>query len=688
MELRILKGVISYDVEAVYYCKSFKAEGTSNIPFGTVDLSYDRASGRCRVSVHPDRHRSFIMHECRLELALTPACVSALTSGFQSWTESKERSFSETESPLRKISGPWARRYHLPYYGDEHFYEYPDRQGRFHSYSYTALRSSEDQLLIAASLDESVGYTIFEVTEGSLSVVRECEGLRVSSDTLLLDFCILQGAEDEVVSTWRESLGRSPQARQISGWSSWYNHFEKITETIVRKNLAAFASRSIPIDYIQIDDGWQRSVGDWLEYSPAFSGGMAALADDIHEAGYQAGLWLAPFVAEADSALCTDHAEWVLKDPEGRPVRAGYNPSGWSGDFYSLDVYHPGFREYLKKVMSTVRDQWGFDLVKLDFLYAAAIIPRDGRSRGMIMHQAMSLLAESCAGMKILGCGVPLGAAAHHIDYCRVSSDVSLGWEDRPLKLIRYRERVSTLNAITSTIARRYIDGLWFRSDPDVSILREENNSLSAAQRSTLFLVNNLFGAVQFTSDDLDLYSEELMSRYLSMFPLIEKQITRLEQHDPLTIVHVRIGEREYLVLINLKGRRAEYTLPGDEGVLYFEAEGAGIHRGGDSMTLEKYRSCVLLESEGSPWQVIGTSERLFPASEIHSLLAVEEPGCPTVNIYPELEQSCAALGEIFLAVPGGREERIEQIFLHGQPLRVYQEHGLLIARGPLKELS
>ncbi len=64
----------------------------------------------------------------------------------------------------------------------------------------------------------------------------------------------------------------------------------------------------------------------------------------------------------------------------------------------------------------------------------------------------MVLLRELASPLKNIGCGVPLGPAAGNVDYCRISSDVSLGWEDKRLRLIRYRERVSTVNSLTSTI--------------------------------------------------------------------------------------------------------------------------------------------------------------------------------------------------------------------------------------------
>ena len=39
-------------------------------------------------------------------------------------------------------------------------------------------------------------------------------------------------------------------------------------------------------------------------------------------------------------------------------------------------------------------DVWGFDLVKLDFLYAVCMLPTEYKTRGQIMCEAMDFLRE------------------------------------------------------------------------------------------------------------------------------------------------------------------------------------------------------------------------------------------------------------------------------------------------------
>ena len=44
-------------------------------------------------------------------------------------------------------------------------------------------------------------------------------------------------------------------------------------------------------------------MGDWLETdAQKFPHGLKGMVQEIHASGFQAGLWLAPFVCEKDSA--------------------------------------------------------------------------------------------------------------------------------------------------------------------------------------------------------------------------------------------------------------------------------------------------------------------------------------------------------------------------------------------------
>ncbi len=577
-------------------------------------------------------------------------------NGFQSWTESRE--FSSNER-IRKLARS-AKRFNVHCFGDYHFYPYTGDRGDLHSYVYCYIRQKTGDVTLLGSLNEDTGYTICacEARKNRIRIMKDAEGLAVAEPYLIMDVMILQGPEREVISYYFESLCPGLETKEpATGWTSWYNYYTNISESIIMDNLNVLSRNRIPIDIFQIDDGYQAAVGDWLEVKASFPGGMKQIAGAIREKGYRAGLWLAPFICEEKSGMMKSHGDWILKD-KGEPVAAGWNPN-WSGNFYALDVYNDEFRYHIKEVFDTVLNQWGFDMVKLDFLYAAAMTPRDGMTRGSIMADAMKFLRRCCGERIILGCGVPLGTAFGQVDYCRIGSDVSPKWEDRLLSAIHYRERVSTRNSITSTIGRSHLDGRVFVNDPDVVILRDENNTMTGEERQTLFLINNIFGGLLFTSDSISGYTPEILRQYRSLFPFRKKENIVQSWSGEVLKTTFTIGDNTYLFYANLSTSRAKVTL--DEG-LYFCDDPVEENRfiaGGDEILLRAHESrCYLLVREEF-FTVSGTTAHCFPGSEIVS--CVQKGDAITVTQHEHVRNG----NTVYIRTPNAG-----QFFINGNPIQ------------------
>lgn len=80
-----------------------------------------------------------------------------------------------------------------------------------------------------------------------------------------------------------------------TGWCSWYQYYTKISEKIILKNLSLIKEKKLPIQFFQIDDGYQKEIGDWLTTNDKFPGGMRLLAEEIRREKLTPGIWLAPF---------------------------------------------------------------------------------------------------------------------------------------------------------------------------------------------------------------------------------------------------------------------------------------------------------------------------------------------------------------------------------------------------------
>jgi alpha-galactosidase len=612
----------------------------------------EEESGGCRlyrvecspVSVNGDVGRIELL---RLELSfgeMPEDTVRVFCNGFQSWTESREFYPRERMQPVRLLPG---RIFGLRNYGDYHFKSYPAARGRFHSYTYTYLRLSDGKVVLFGSLSEDEGYTIFDIdyTHRLVRIEKECTGTLVTQSYRAFSIFTYQGAEEEAFSRYFAAFGggRNPSAARLSstvtGWTSWYNYYTAISEDIILSNLEAYAEHTPEMEppvVFQIDDGYQTAVGDWLDIKPEFPRGMKFIAEAAAAKGFIPGLWLAPFVCAKNSKLRNEHPEWILKDDKGRPVSGGWNPL-WGGTFYALDIGNQNFLNYLEKVFAAVLDEWGFGMVKLDFLYAAAMIPKRGKNRGQLMADALRLLKGFSRERLVLGCGVPLGSSFGIVDCCRIGSDVALKWEDRVLRFFRYRERVSVINSLTSTIGRHRLGGRIFLNDPDVFILRSDNCSLSSVQKRTLLFTNCLFGQLIFTSDNLREYSEEELRLYRAWLPHKPKRILKtvwVPGSDACRYAEFEIEGRFYLGFINLSRKTAAVDLP--EGYWFTNRcpFGAYFMRGPENLECGPYESRCFLrlpsQDRGGVGKeppvrenrvaLAGTDGHIFPGSEVREV--------------------------------------------------------------------
>ena len=448
-------------------------------------------------------------------------------NGYQSWTYSPEYRRSDRMRGLKHLPAPGVKHFALDRYGDYHFMDYPGKPGMLHGYSWCYFRD-DDRFRLIASLDETAGYTVFRYNADKelLTVSRDCEGLACGGTFRAFDLYFAEGAEDDVFDGWFAAMGIRPRTTEkLRGYCSWYNRYQDISEESILDDLAGCGGRLEAGDLFQIDDGWEPFVGDWLKPDRAkFPNGMKAAADAIHAKGYKAGLWLAPFAAETKSEVYRKHPEWFLWRGGDRWCLG----SNWSS-FYALDMDNPEVLNYLREVFHRVFDEWGFDLVKLDFLYGAAPFGSAKETRAGRMIRAMQLLRELCGDHLILGCGVPLMPAFGLADYCRIGCDVGLDWDDSLLMQQIHRERVSTKQSISNTIYRRQLNGRAFGNDPDVFFLRDSNLKLTPPQKEMLYTVNALFGTVLLTSDNMSEYAPETAALYQEIRAMQDAEDIRIE---------------------------------------------------------------------------------------------------------------------------------------------------------------
>lgn len=313
-------------------------------------------------------------------------------------------------------------------------------------------------------------------------------------------------------------LGGGPEERFVStGYESWYNHYTDISERTILADLEdldrtenlinRFAVRRGRPVVFQIDDGWERAVGEWEVRTDRFPSGLRSLSGAIDAKGYIPGLWLAPFIVTRLSALYRDKPEWLLRDGRGKPVEAGFNPN-WDGIFHCLDLSLPEVVDYLGNLVARVVDEWGFRYLKLDFLYAGMLAGSRALGGAAYEHydRALRILTgrtSDRAGLPVayLGCGAPLGASYPYLPLSRIGTDTREAWDWLPGRLIGLDSRPSAFLNLRDTIGRSFLDGAVYLNDPDVVFMRRTNCSLSEHEKELIALVGYLLASQLMFSD-------------------------------------------------------------------------------------------------------------------------------------------------------------------------------------------
>lgn len=364
------------------------------------------------------------------------------------------------------------------------------------------------------------------------------------------------------------------------GWCSWYHYFEDIShETIQRNTQAAHAIQSrLPIDLIQIDDGFESRVGDWLTHKETFPEGVASLAQIIKDHGMTPGLWLAPFIVHPTSRVAKEHRDWLLRGFLGQKVNAGFV---WNAFNHALDLTHPDASNYVQEVIHTAVDKWGFPYLKLDFLYAAALpgYYRDPtKTRAQVLRYGLELIREAAGDETfLLGCGCPLGPAIGLLDAMRVGADVAPNWEPEFMGLRKFFHPEPSMpaarNALQNPLTRTAMHKRWWFNDPDCLLLRPQT-TLTTDEVRTIASVISLTDGLLLLSDDLSQLPPERLSIAQVLLPHLDQRPRVMDWFDVHTPRHLRhdlsgeVGEWHILALFNWEDTLQEVPIALDEFAL------------------------------------------------------------------------------------------------------------------------
>lgn len=338
-----------------------------------------------------------------------------------------------------------------------------------------ALPGQEHLLLSFASCRRFGGQ--FRFSESRLDIVLDMEGLKLHPGECweLEEFFHGRGGDrdgllEQLAAVINKEHPRLAHTGVPMGWCSWYCYGPDIKTGDIIENMEEIKRKLPGLNHIQIDDGYQPRMGDWLEPNAGMEGDIQSLCREIEKHGFEPAIWVAPFIAEEGSKLLKEHPDWFVGDGLGKPLRSdGVTYGGWRcGPWYMLDGSNPHTQEHFKKNFRHMRAQWGCRYFKLDALMWGAIPAGSRFDEGTTCIEAyrrgMNAILEGAGEDSfILGCNAPMWPSLGRVHGMRVSGDIDRSWE-------------SIRNIAREVFSRNWQHNRLWVNDPDCIVL--ENRKL------------------------------------------------------------------------------------------------------------------------------------------------------------------------------------------------------------------
>jgi alpha-galactosidase len=381
---------------------------------------------------------------------------------------------------------------------------------------------------------------------GSLQIVVDTWDLETFTQTT-------GKSRDTVLSTIGDRLATTHPRLAFpappTGWCSWYCFGPRVTAQNIVDNLDVIAKQIPGLRYVQIDDGYQPAMGDWLETGAAFGGDVRKVLDAIKARGFEPAIWVAPFIAEESSVVFQRHKEWFVKGTDGAPLRSDtVTFGGWRrGPWYVLDGTNPGVQAHLEHVFKTMRYEWGVTYFKLDANFWGAI--HGGRfqnpraTRIEAYRGGMRAIGRGAGDAFLLGCNHPIWPSAGLIHGSRSSNDIKRTWD-----------RIKT--TAQQNLLRNWQNGRLWWNDPDAICLAGE-----LPEHEFLFHATAIYatGGMLLSGDDLSTIPPARMALLRKLLP--PTGVPAVFDDERLRTGTITLKDRRMLCLFNWEDQPADITV-------------------------------------------------------------------------------------------------------------------------------
>ena len=344
------------------------------------------------------------------------------------------------------------------------------------------------------------------------------------------------------------------------GWCSWYAYYAEVTEENILDNVEIMCNEQTELEWVLLDDGYQAFMGDWLTPSDKFPNGIQSLLQSIKEKGKKPAIWMAPFIAQAESDVFKNNPDWFVRHANGDLLKAeDITYGGWRcTPWYILDTSKLAVQCHLTEVVRTMKEEWGVELFKLDANYWGSLRGERVQSgiTGVEAYRlGMQAIINGAGDALILGCNAPMWPSLGLVDAMRVSDDVE-----------RHAERFEQI--AKETFYRSWQHRKLWQIDPDCITLTSLPNQ--GAERKYYDFHRNVIlasGGLSLSGDplpELNNFAKKTWKNLLSRQRLTQESA----QFKSLSNCHGTLrlnNQHELHCLFNYEEEAMEVTLVADQ---------------------------------------------------------------------------------------------------------------------------
>lgn len=375
--------------------------------------------------------------------------------------------YGEGYSMLSQYKGTVAHLECIGCYDDTKHYRLPKKEGFATVFNMAVFQENGIFTLIGfTSCHRFSGQIRFN--RERLQIVLDFEGKTVhTGEEIQLEGLYIRCANnrEELLADFADKIAQNHPILKFSpvpdGWCSWYCFGPNVTEQNILENLDRIRTLELPLRFIQVDDGYQKYMGDWLTPADSFPNGIKPLFDKIRQKGFEPAIWVAPFIAEENSDVFQQHPDWFVQDENGHPLSsADFTFGGWRcAPWYMLDPTNPQAYEHLRSVFACMRQKWNCRYFKLDANMWGAFpngirFDRNATAAQSYRLGMQAILEGAGEDSFLLGCNAPMWPSIGTVHGNRITGDVS-------------REYSVFTGLATEAFHRNWQNGTFWINDPD-----------------------------------------------------------------------------------------------------------------------------------------------------------------------------------------------------------------------------